>query len=147
MELADAVPLGGVAAEIGLRRGSPRRAHRREPLAVARDSVVGGIEPNDELARELGGAATLAQAKEGPGAFAEALDQTGLGQEPQMARDARLRLAQDVGELGDGQLGLRQERKDAQPCGLAGGLEGGVERGKRELGKWGHGPIPDPYLI
>ena len=37
MQLADAVPLGGMRAEIGLRRGGARRAHRGEPLAVARD--------------------------------------------------------------------------------------------------------------
>ena len=44
-----------------------------------------------------------------------------------MARDARLRLAQDVGEVGDGQFGLGQQRQDAQARLLAGGLEGGVE--------------------
>ena len=34
---ADAVPFGGVAAEIILRRGGARGAHRGEPLAVAGD--------------------------------------------------------------------------------------------------------------
>ena len=64
-------------------------------------------------------AAALAQAEERPGALAEALDQAGLGQQPQMARDARLRLAQDVGEVGDGELGLGEQREDAQPRRLA----------------------------
>ena len=44
-----------------------------------------------------------------------------------MARDARLRLAQDLGEVGDGQLGLGQQRQDAQARVLAGRLERRVE--------------------
>ena len=54
MQLADAVPLGGVPAEIGLRRRGARRAHRGEPLAVAQQRGVGRIEPPDQLARQLG---------------------------------------------------------------------------------------------
>ena len=37
VQLADAIPFGGVAAEIILRRGGARGAHRGEPLAVAGD--------------------------------------------------------------------------------------------------------------
>ena len=44
----------GVRAEIILRRLRPRRAHRSEPLAVAVDHRVFGIEPRDQRARELG---------------------------------------------------------------------------------------------
>ena len=40
-----------------------------------------------------------------------------------MARDARLRLAEDVDQLGDRQLGLGQQRQQAQPRLLAGRLE------------------------
>ena len=47
-----------------------------------------------------------------------ALDQAGFRQQLEMARDARLRLAQDFGEVGDGQFGLGQQRKDAQPRAL-----------------------------
>ena len=68
-------------------------------------------------------AAALAEPEEGPRAFAEALDQPGLGQKPQMAGQPRLRLAQDFGEIGDGQLGLGQQRQNAQPGRFAGGLE------------------------
>ena len=68
----------------------------------------------------------------------------------EMARDARLRLAQDVGEVGNGQLGLRQQRQHAQPRLLAGRLEGGVEGIETELGAAAHrsltieryGPVP-----
>ena len=89
--------------------------------------VVGRIEALDQRARDVGAAAVLGEAEERPRAFAEALDQPGLGQQLEMARDARLRLAQDVGEIGDGQLGLGQQREHAQPRLLAGRLERGVE--------------------
>ena len=86
-----------------------------------------------QRARHLGAAAMLGQAEERPGALAETLDQAGLGQQLEMARDARLRLAQDVGQVGDGQLGLGQQRQHAQARFLAGRLEGGVEGIEAEL--------------
>jgi hypothetical protein len=43
------------------------------------------------------------------------LDQVRLGEELEMARDAGLRLPQDFGQVGDGEFGLGQERKNAQP--------------------------------
>jgi hypothetical protein len=48
-----------------------------------------------------------------------------------MAGNARLRLAQDGGEIRDGQLSLPQQRQDAQPRSLGGGLERTVERLER----------------
>ena len=95
---------------------------------------IGRIEPVEQRARNLRAAAMLGQAEEGPGAFAEALDQPGLGQQPQMARNARLRLAQDVGEVGDGQLGFGQQRQHAQARLLAGRLQRGVEGLETEPG-------------
>ena len=144
MELADAVPLRGVAAEIGLRHLVALRAHGNEPLAIARQRRVVGIEPRDELARELGRAAALAQTKERPRSFAESVDQAGLGEEPQMARNPRLRLAQDGGEVRHRELGLGEQRENAQPGGLAGGLQRAVERLERQVGGSGHvvGRVP-----
>ncbi len=137
MQLADAVPLGGVAAEIILRGGGARGAHRGEPLAVAGDDRIVGIEPRDHGARDVGGAAALAETEERPRAFAEALDQPGLGEQPQMPRQPRLRLAQDLGEVGDRQLGLGDQRQDAQPRGFAGRLEHG---GQGWEGEWARCP-------
>ena len=142
VQLADAVPLRGVRAEIVLRRGGALRAHRGQPVAVARDHRVLGIELGDQRARELGAAALLGQPEERPGALAEALDQPGLDQELEMARDARLRLAQDLGEVGHGQLGLGQQHQHAQPRVLARGLEGCVEGVERKAGSLGHGKYP-----
>ena len=138
VQLADAVPFGGVRAEIGLRGGGARLPHRGEPLAVARDGRIGRIEPREQRARNLGPAAVLGQAEERPGALAEALDQAGFGQQLEMARNARLRLAQDVGEVGDGQFGLGQQRQHAQPRLLAGRLERRIEGIETELAGAGH---------
>ena len=139
MQLADAVPLGGVPAEISLRRRGARLAHRGEPFAVAHERRLGGIEPADQSRANAGAAALLGQPEERPGALAEALDQPGFGQQPQMARDARLRLAQDVGEVGDRQFGLGQKRQNAQARRLAGCLERAVEVLEREVGRTSHG--------
>ena len=123
----------GVGAEIGLRRGGAGGAHRRQTGAVAGNGVVGRIEPLQQHARHFGAAAAFGQPEEGPGAFAEALDQTGLGQQLEMARDARLRLAQNVGQVGDGQFGLAEQRQNPEPRLFAGRLEGGVEGIEAEL--------------
>ena len=71
MQLADAVPLGGVAAEIVLRGGGAGGAHGGEPFAVAGDDRIVGIEPRDQGAGDVGGAAVLAEAEERPGALAD----------------------------------------------------------------------------
>ncbi len=67
----------------------------------------------DQGAGDVGDAAALAETEERPRAFAEALDQPGFGQKPQMARQARLRLAQNFGEVGDRQFGLGDQHQDA----------------------------------
>ncbi len=136
VQLADAVPLRGVATEIGLRRRSALCAHGGEPLAVAGERWIGGIEPGDKLPHQPGRPLALAQAKERPRALAEAVDQPGLRQEPQMPRDARLRLAQDLGEIGYRQLGFREQCEDPQAGRLARGLQGAVERIEREQVGW-----------
>jgi hypothetical protein len=139
VQLANAVPLGRVRAKIGLRGSSPCGAHGCKPFAVAQDHRVGGIEAGQEPARHLCGRRAVRQAEERPASLTEALNQTGLGQKLEVTRDARLRLAQDFGQVGYGELGLGQQGKHAEPRGLAGRLEGGVELGKAdESGGRGH---------
>ena len=139
VQLADAVPFGGMPAEICLRRGRALRAHRGEPLAVARQRGVAGIEPCDQRRARVRPPRRLAQPEEGPRPFAEALDQSGLREEPQMARDPRLRLAQDVGEIRDGQLGLassaRMRSRVASPAALSAPLRA-VETEGGQLWPW-----------
>ena len=87
----------------------------------------------DQGAGDVGAAAALGQPEKGPRALAEALDQSGFGQQPQMTGQPRLRLAQDVGEVGDGQFGLRKQRQDAQAGCFAGGFERSGQRGETQL--------------
>ena len=55
-----------------------------------------------------------------------------------MARNPRLRLAQNVGEVGDGQLRLAQERQDPQAGGFGGCLQRPVQLRERQMGWRGH---------
>ena len=123
MQAADAIPFGGMLAEIGLRRLRARGAHRGEPPAVAHHHRIGGIEPRDQRLRDLGNAAALAEPIERPASLAEAIDQPGFGEQLEMARNARLRLAQDFREVRHRQLGLGEQREDAQARPLAGGAQ------------------------
>ena len=120
MQPADAVPFGGVLAEIGLRRGGARGAHRGQPATVAQHHRVGRIEPSDQQLRDVGNAAALAEPIERPAPLAEAIDQAGFGEQLQVPRDARLRLAQDLGEVGNRQVGFSEQRQYAQARAFAG---------------------------
>jgi hypothetical protein len=55
-----------------------------------------------------------------------------------MARDARLRLAQNLGKVGHRQFGLGEERQDTQPGTLPGRLQGGIQRGESQIGPLRH---------
>jgi hypothetical protein len=90
VELPDAIPFGGVLAEVGLRGGGARSAHGGEALAIAHDHRIVVVEPRQKAARHVGGGGVLGHAEEGPAAFAKALHQAGLGKKLEMARDARL---------------------------------------------------------
>ena len=58
-----------------------------------------------------------------PAPLAEALDQAGLGQKLQVAADARLALAQDLGQVLDVELAGGEQHEDAQARRLGRGLE------------------------
>src|SRR6516165_8201532 len=60
MKIANAVPFGGVTAEIVLRCGGALRPHQRQPLTVARKRGVRRIKPCNEIPRKLGPAILLA---------------------------------------------------------------------------------------
>src|SRR3984893_4943947 len=62
VKLANAVPLGCVAAEIVLRRLDPRGPHAGEPLAVARNARVGGGERADQKLHHGGRRTTITAA-------------------------------------------------------------------------------------
>ena len=133
MEGADAVPFGGEPGEEGLGGLRPLRPHRGEPGAPGGEPRIGRVEAVEQRAEKGGRRAAVAQAEEGPGALAMALDQAGFGEQLEVARDARLRLAEDVGEIGDRELALREQREDLKPRFLRRGPKGGeslVEAGR-----------------
>ena len=82
MQAADAIPLGGMPAEIILRRAHARRAHGGQPFAVARECAIVRIEPRDQDARQFGCLALLGKTEERPRALTKPLDQ------PRLARAA-----------------------------------------------------------
>ena len=128
MQLADAIPFGGMTREIFLRGRRARRAHRCQPLAVAGNGRVIGIEPRDQFARQRGADRRARPAGRKPRSLrGSARPSPASASRREMPRDARLRLPQNVGEVGDRQLGLGQQRDDAQARLFAGGLERAVE--------------------
>src|SRR4029077_2189997 len=127
-----------MCAEVRLCSGSARLTHGGETRAVARDCLVGWIEPIDQRASDVAAAPMLGKAEEGPGPLTEAFDQAGLREKPQMARNTRLRLSKDVGEIGHGELRLGQQRYNAQACLLTRRLERRIEGIETEFVVAGH---------
>src|SRR6202042_1487079 len=92
---------------------SPRLARDFEAGAVDVDGRIGRIETMNEIARQR--APRFSQTEEGPGALALPRGETSLDQKLQVARDARLRLAENGHKLAHGQFGRFQEAEDGQP--------------------------------
>ena len=132
VELAQFVPVTGVLAEISLRRGGARGPHLVQPLAVAGKHPVGRVDEIEERLPEFRARPLGYAAMKGPASFAEALDQAGLRQEPQMSRYARLRLAENFDEVGDRQFRLTQQHQETQARVLRRGLEAREQRFKSE---------------
>ncbi len=139
MHGAHFVPIGRVRGEVARRLVRARLAHLGEPRAVGDEMRVGGREPCDDIAGEARRRAALADQKEHPGPLAVALDETGFGQQLQVTRDARLRLAENCDEFADRQFGLREQSEKAQPRGFAGGGQGGEDDVERRVLRVRHG--------
>ena len=72
----------------------------------------------------------LRQLKIDPAAFLAAADQPRVGQDPDVARNPRLALAEQLRQLADRQLHRPQQRQDAQPRRVGQRLE---KRGELEV--------------
>ncbi len=119
VEGAQPVPVRGVAAEEGLRLGRPLGPDLGETVAIAGEDRISRIDEGGERIDGAGAWPLPRGAEEGPGAFLDALDQPGFEQELQMARDARLRLAEDVDHVRHRQLRFDQQGDEAQARRLA----------------------------
>ena len=128
MQRANPVPVRRLLGEIGRGLLAPRLARGLEPDPVGAERRVGGVEPADEVAGE--GAALVGEAEERPGPLALPGGEARLDQQLQMARDARLGLAEDRDQLADRELRLVEQAEDPEPRLLARRLEIGEQRGK-----------------
>ena len=130
MQRADPVPLAGMLPEIALRRILPRLLDGGGARAVAGEDGVGGIEARHDRRGKLRFAACIGQTEEHPAPLAEARDQPGLGHQLQMTADARLALAEDLGQVLDVQLAAGKQRQDAQARGLSRGAQAAQALGR-----------------
>ena len=124
VERADDVPHLGMSGEIagggfgavGAHRLQPGRIAGQHPLAV-------GIEPMIDHVHQRPRAIGIGQRKEHPAAFLAAIDDAGIAQDLDVARDARLALVEHLRELADRQFHRPQQGKDPQPRGIGQSLE------------------------
>jgi len=119
VQRADLVPLGGIALEVVGRPLGAAADHLLQALKIEADGRVVAGQRIDQGAGELRRGAVGGQPEIGPGALAHALDQAGLAEQLQVARDPRLALAEDPGEVGDGEVAVGAERQQPKPGRLA----------------------------
>ena len=115
VQRAQLVPALGVVAEEAHRGGLAALLQRVEPRPVGGDPRMLGVEPAHELAHQGGVIAGGDQPEAGELGLAETLQQARFDQQLQVARHARLALAQHVDIVADGQILARRQRQDAQP--------------------------------
>jgi len=78
------------------------------------------------------------QPVEHPASLAEAVDQPRLGQQLQMAADARLALAENLGQILDVEVAALKQRQQAQPGRVAAGAQACEQRLKPQLSLFRH---------
>ena len=124
--------------EVGLGSLGAGLLHGGGARAVAREREIGLIEALDDGMGKRGLGAGVGKPEEDPGAFAEALDESGFRHELQMPADTRLALAEDLRQILDVQLATREQRQNAQTRGLARGTQGGKRMDAAQA--WARGP-------
>ena len=119
------VPIRGMGGKPGIGGGQPFGADGGK-LGL----VVGpGVSSQRVDGREhRGGDRRLAQPHEHPGAFLGAADKAGVGQDAQMAGDARLALPEHRGNLAHRQFHAADEQQDADPARVGKRAENGQQR-------------------
>ena len=98
------IPACGIAREILGRPRLPLALHRIESLQVPLGLPVRRIDARDQFHDEFARRVRVAKPEERPRPFLVAVDQPGLHEQLQVARDARLRLAEDLGQVGNRQV-------------------------------------------
>ena len=140
MQRAQLVPIGGMGGKIACRLFGACAPHLGEPDTVGGARFVVGGKPSENVARERRRRAARGDEEKDPGPLAMALDEAGFDQQFQMPGNARLRLAENGDELGDGQLGLGEQRDEAQARRLRRRGKGG-QQGFEGGGCWALGMV------
>ena len=130
-EVALAVPARGPAVEIAFGLLAAGLAHGGETLPVEHQRRIVVGQQAAERARHPRTLAALGPAVEHPAALAEAVEQAGLGQDLEVARDARLALAQHLDQLAHRPLALGADREQAQPRRVGSGPDPGQQMRQR----------------
>src|SRR6185312_586475 len=86
---------------------------RSRPLAVASEQRIGTIELPEQTLYEAGGRSAPCQGVVHPLTMPQPLDQTCLAQDLEMARYARLALADDLRDIGDAEIARGAKREQA----------------------------------
>ena len=122
MEYAQAVPLFGIAGEPGLGSRLARGTNRgKVPAILGAAGSEGGIVALGD-GEEVRGSRTKrrcarfrnSRAQEDPAAFLAPFGEARIAENPDMTRDARLALAQNLGKLAHRQLHGGEQAHDAQ---------------------------------
>ena len=123
MQRADRIPRRGIGGKIRRRLFGASPAHGFEAFAVEPHLRIVGADAGNEIGGDFRRRARIDGAEIGPGALLVALDQTRFRQQAQVPRQPRLRLAEDVDEVADRQVGVAQQRQQAHARRLAGGAQ------------------------
>ena len=119
MQRALLVPAGGDAGEVLLCSGSTPAADDRKPVEVGRQHGVVRVGAGEHVGHELTDGAVDGEVEERPRALAMLVDDAGIGEQLEVAGDSRLRLAEDVGQVGDRELAVLEQGDDPQSRVLA----------------------------
>jgi hypothetical protein len=117
MQRAQRVPVRGLAGEIALGGGGAVGAHGGEPGGVCgRPGIVAvQLAPAVDQLEERLDPAARAEAEKHPAALLAPFGEAGVDQDLHMTRDARLALAQDLGQFAHAQLHRAQQHEYPHP--------------------------------
>ena len=105
-----------IGAKIGRRFPGAASPHQSQPSGIVeQNGIVLGAGKARKGVRKLCRRAGIGRAVEHPGPLLEPLKQARFAEQLQMPADARLALAENLGQLADGQLRFYEQKEQAQP--------------------------------
>ena len=120
------VPVGTLAAETFRRHAGAFSQHAGSLAAVSLQGLVVLRQPCDQVARQSAGLA-VGQGEPDIRALAHAVQQAAVAQQLQVTGEARLRLAEDIGELRDAECAAAGQRQQAEAGRFGGGAQAGQQ--------------------